>query len=842
MLPLATSSKEMLRLENLINASNLQMKAETSQNINTRLKASDGYRPSNTNNQINALADQFQMAASIGEIPPEKWTDSNALLILGQIHRTSTNITNLLKDSDNLQMTNCALVWEACRSTLIIHNWLVHSGPLLAESLFDSHWNKNLTSFQLQHPKFGPIVHQTVCYIKQIYYHKTLERPTTKRKKGQQRRDEHVTKQKETESSSNAIRSLRNVTAAFGELYPTSNSANEDRVFLLPEIPAHLISDAQDNQYRNAKTCFLRFIYDTLLVDNLKDIDRFLCPNASTNNADAVRNRHIARGQLLKCVLKAFGDDDGIFATEDWKPILQNPRLLFSSTYDRDDAFGRYVATDPDGAFAGLQTWLNNRTTIPIIQSATAMGDEIWAYFRHMTDTQQSVKMLARHNPYTKLLVTTYASMSHDMNTGQIRNLLSVETLTPHIDSPGYGQLGLLIREALNWQRRLPVGNISIYRIMSGLRPSTGQTRIRNGEDVDQFNPIRFNNEYSRLILKHFHGGIITTKIGISRLLSYMACGHGYMTREFQKNNDMDFTTLKECVALYERASCRGDMYFNQRVWGQPCAHMAIHPVETIVVTDDEEDHHGYRENKKRRKMGAKESTRDLKRTKKITRRLTTNEKFSPFFSSELQNSWIVFLGGLANQDPSESTEPKIEWHNAYSWITSRKLICFQTGLTPFQFCNNLVQLQVCASPPPSTMSRWISKNPRLGAAKGLASLGFEISGPRKGHHWVRAAFMSVYVHLDKHLSAEDKDELRFDTIFVESLLCKVTRFKYSFSTNGKESLQKLGLEAQKAQHNNPWTPTYNAVDTTGQRFPIPLSASLEDIEQVIDQILVSSD
>jgi hypothetical protein len=737
MLPLSNTSKEMLNLENLINASNLRMKAETLQNINIRLRASNGYRPSNTNNQINALADQFQTATSIGDVSPDNWTDSHTSIILGQIHRTSTNIHNLLKDSDNLQMTNCALVWEACRSILIIHNWLLHIGPLVADSLFDDHRKKDLSSFKQQHPQFWPIVHQTASYIKQIYAHKVLEKPNAKTKKSQKRQDEHVANTSRTETSSNAIRSLRNVTEVFGKLLSTSISVHQDRAFLLPEIHANVISDGQDNQYRNAKSCFLRFIYETLLVDDLKELDKFLSPDASTNKANAVKNRLITRGHLLKCVLKSFGDDDGIFATEDWKTILQNPRLLFTSTYDRDEAFGRYVATDPDGAFGALQIWLEKQTTKPMIESATAMGDEIWAYVRHMTDTQQSGRMLARQNPYAKLVVTTYAPNNRDMDTAQRQHLLSVETLTPHVDSLGYGELGLLIREALNRQRGLPVGHNSVYRIMSGLRPFNG-TRLRNGEDVDQFNPIRFNNEYSRLIHTHFQGGKITTKNGISQLLSYMACGHGYMTREFQRNNNMDFTTLEECVALYERASRRDDMYFNQHVWGQACAHMAIHPMESFVVTDDDEDYDEHPKNKKGRRTSGRNARTHIKRTKKITRRLTTEEKFSPFFSSELQNSWIVFLGGLANQDPSKSTEPKIEWHEAYSWITSRKLLCFQSGLTPFQFCNNLVQLQVCVSPAPSTISEWISKHPRLGATKGLASLGFEILGSRKGHHWVR--------------------------------------------------------------------------------------------------------
>ncbi|KAJ7704837.1 hypothetical protein B0H17DRAFT_920968, partial [Mycena rosella] len=98
------------------------------------------------------------------------------------------------------------------------------------------------------------------------------------------------------------------------------------------------------------------------------------------------------------------------------------------------------------------------------------------------------------------------------------------------------------------------------------------------------------------------------------------------------------------------------------------------------------------------------------------------------------------------------------------------KVFGFQTGLTPLQFANNLVFLGICEAPAAEEVAGWIASNKTLGAYNGLLRLGFSLTG----YASIVAAYMSVYDHLERNLSKDDKKCLGFGTLFVEHLLCKV--------------------------------------------------------------------
>ncbi|KAJ6565693.1 hypothetical protein B0H10DRAFT_2238839 [Mycena sp. CBHHK59/15] len=156
---------------------------------------------------------------------------------------------------------------------------------------------------------------------------------------------------------------------------------------------------------------------------------------------------------------------------------------------------------------------------------------------------------------------------------------------------------------------------------------------------------------------------------------------------------------------------------------------------------------------------------------------LTLEEKFAPYFAPEIQRSWLAFLGPLADQDPALSSSSKKSWGDVARWIVQSGLNGFGSGLAPLQFANNMVLAGVAIGPSPAAMAQWIFANKSYGAFAGLRVLGFKLS-KKASPAAVRAAFMCFYLWLDRHLSHRDKTRLRFDTIFVEQLLCKIGRWK----------------------------------------------------------------
>ncbi|KAJ6610118.1 hypothetical protein B0H10DRAFT_1747451, partial [Mycena sp. CBHHK59/15] len=157
-------------------------------------------------------------------------------------------------------------------------------------------------------------------------------------------------------------------------------------------------------------------------------------------------------------------------------------------------------------------------------------------------------------------------------------------------------------------------------------------------------------------------------------------------------------------------------------------------------------------------------------------------------------------------------------WEEVLRWIVQSKLRGFSSGLAPLQFSNNIVLSGIAESPSPATMAQWIFANKSYGAFAGLRVLGFKL--PEKASPAaVRAAFFCFYYWLDNHLSLDDKQVLHFNTIFVEQLLCKISRWKHRMM-----DMAKIDLVSQARQlfDDQQWEQGANLTDHT--KFPIPLS------------------
>ncbi|KAJ6550683.1 hypothetical protein DFH09DRAFT_901603 [Mycena vulgaris] len=309
--------------------------------------------------------------------------------------------------------------------------------------------------------------------------------------------------------------------------------------------------------------------------------------------------------------------------------------------------------------------------------------------------------------------------------------------------------------------------------------------------------PIRADLQGFRLLQTVLPSSQWTTKTGFSSLLVFMGTGQGTMTSEFlarmqQRETRMHFSSAQACIELFSsmeagRAALDPAMrikYENAAIYGQANSWYTTHPSIRVDAVH--------------------------------TRRLSLAEKFEPFFADEIQRSWIAFLGPLADQDPATSDAPRKTWDETLRWIVQSNLPGFGSGLAPLQFANNIVLSGIAECPSPAAMAQWIFANRSYGAFVGLRVLGFNLPA-NASPATVRAAFCSFYYWLDFHLSPDDKHVLRFNTIFVEQLLCKVGRWKNRMKDMGKIDLV---AEAQKIFEGHRWTRGGNLTDHT--QFPFP--------------------
>ena len=220
----------------------------------------------------------------------------------------------------------------------------------------------------------------------------------------------------------------------------------------------------------------------------------------------------------------------------------------------------------------------------------------------------------------------------------------------------------------------------------------------------------------------------------------------------------------------------------------------------------------------------------------KYSIKFTLREKFAPYWANGVQSAWVTFLGDMFDNDPMTHIGTRRAWHEVSSLLENLDIPGFGSGLTPFQLANHLVALKIVNPPTVVDIADWISKNPKLGAFRGLKDLGFSVS--QKNLMSVRGAFTCIYQFFEENLTEEDKSILFFGPIFMEHLLCKLPRWKTRLADEGAEG-QLEALVAKEIEKNYLWTLGENVI--YNKALPVPLLIPSTWLEQTIESISVST-
>ena len=740
----------------------------------------------------------------VDRLAHDTFDDAGATTVLTHIVSTVSLLDSFASNYADICLTKRFMNWEIARSLSIVSRWYTDTGPMLAEHLFNIHRHLGKDVLQEKFPSFSKLVDHIMRYIGAVH--------ASKRASHARKRIKVV-----PDSDKPSVAELRqlHLNNVFGSRFTSDVSTN------LPLIEPYLIGAGEENQYAFGQQCFVQIVSDVFISPNLVSIDAQLngpgrrvgTTQSKLNVLEGCVKRSIIRGVIIDTIVEACDGDDGILSSSAIENILRSPAFLFDTSpnyHTNDDIVTKKLLKDPTTTLGPIRTWLKDFiASSPDIQPCVKkLGDAVY----DLICQRHGSRPFPRFNPLQALARAKPrkpfgARPSKTPRTDLPDIPLTPNALLKHPDGEIFSQLAVIIREVLNRRRSLPIGDIHIDRLMSGHHPTTGRAGRCN---LDHFDPIRFDNVYSRMLKKQFPVNRVTSKLGLTNLLAYMSTGQGFRTQQFCNRTDLWFLSLEGCIQTFRNALLTHDQQCcDTRIWGTTCASFAVQ-----------------------------------------TETFTVEEKFTPFFSEHVLEAWQKYLGELYESDDATFSDEQLPtFTTALDMLKDLnkkvKLNGFKHGLTNLQFANNLVCLGLCQSPTVGEIADWIFRNPKKGAFKGLVALGFDIVG--RPAHWTKAAFQVVLDHLNATLSLDNRTLLVFGTIFLEHVLCKVSRFTYLLCKTrrkckqqsideGEEtvdeglSLKRIGAQAAR-EIGSSWSSSGNLDNETGKILPIPVKCDVDRLQ-----------
>lgn len=526
------------------------------------------------------------------------------------------------------------------------------------------------------------------------------------------------------------------------------------------------------------------------------------------------------RGVLLQCLIEEF-QDESICATSGVDLILKSPIRVFPGIASSPSRLLAQIRAKPWEFLTPLRRWIRKSCSSEIGEIAGAISRfvnhrMIEFHVGHAVSmTVPEITGASDETPLTEYIHRRRPLFDHISLTADV---LTTSRVT-------LGIAGLIIREALNERRGLAPGIGPLRHFLDGRHPGNG--RLSLSADRDHFDPIRRFNRGAELMAYYLPGHKLTTSVGLSNLLAWMGTGQGNKTSSFLSHVGNIFAmTLANCIGVFNRGlkvnegilaahsydqTFRADLetppahipnlvqISNSRIYGSACNTLKLSP--TI------------------RQQRALPSVND-------SNRLDLVEKFGPYWTNEVETAWIKFMGNLLNQDPSTYSGQRNSWSSGIQMLKSLKISGFMSGLTVMQTCNALAFSNIISPPTLFELAEWIWQHQHLGAFAGLIFLGFKLPSQKA----VFIALTSIFNHLDVNLTTADKRVLGFDTIFLEHLLCKVSRW-----TKRLTELKKWADEAEKSDNFVASANEFNC-----QAFPFPLLFAEGHFEEIMKGIDVS--
>ena len=789
----------------------------------TAPRPKDFYKSENTGSMIQQWAsqqDRNSFLNSILALLPEDSMVAHAMQF--QLLQNVTEVIPQMETSvQKMNIIKRSFRYETCCALVKVFEWYSIIGPTTSESLILIHRTQGYKYLLKEAPQFAKLVDHIIQYIYRLSVLKFNE-PGIKLSKKNKKTISPV-KQTVYEPDfgmvlEQDIERLSRVPANFYGLRSSTSQASVK----LPPIKQKDLGIGSDHLYSAASYCLQELWSAEIIIPKLRKLDESLS-GGKTKNFDAqhVYQRSITRAAILWCIADACGTN-GIFASSRIDQFLQSPAIIFQQPLSRERKFAPEVLKHRDVVLEPLFEWIRkhlaehpNITTSAKRLSELADLQILELYLgKRISEEDPAIETLkpGRSTKETKKVAPALLPITFQI-------IVSPENK----DGIQLGELALVIREALNRERGHEPADEILNRVLNGYHATRSTTTRSN---PDHTNPIRQNLEAASLLKTHLPGELLTSKYGLSNLLSWMGTGQGFKTQSFLESftHDKQFfsTKLEDMIDTFQAVVAQ-----NAFIVSRYPEHQRPRELPGIIHVDDMlvwgQPNHLLSSAPTKEKIG------------KYSIKFTLREKFAPYWANEVQTAWVTFLSDMLDNDPTTHIGPRPAWRNVSSLLENLDITGFGSGLTPFQLANHLVALKIVDPPTVVDIADWIYKNPKLGAFRGLKDLGFSVS--QKNLMSVRGAFTCIYRFFEEHLTEQDKSLLFFGPIFMEHILCKIPRWKNRLTEEDAEGrLEELA--AKEIEGNYVWTPRGNIM--SNKAFPVPLLIPSAWLKQTIDSISVS--
>ncbi|KAJ7231690.1 hypothetical protein B0H12DRAFT_1239877 [Mycena haematopus] len=756
--------------------------------------------------------------------------DSSFIRIL-QVQEAIGQSGVLLHGLEQVSILRHAIQWEMGRILLMVYEWLTDTAPALVDALFLAHI-RGPTVLNAQFHNFARLTEHVMLYTEHCKAkQKPLSRPTKKRRKAVT-----VTEPEQDSTTPSAGSDVAPTSSSWppseldkvpANLYGLREVTENAKPLHMPAITRHIYDTAESFE-KEAKSCLFNILCRELVWIPMVTIDQKLSgTKRRAYGHDAVHARLISRGAILQCIVDACGE--GILACDALFPVLTTPTALFPSNLSSDQRLMMAVRSKGEGVLQPLRDALAE--TLERDPDIPFYAEEVARITHHRTLELQHRRVLTPEQVLTPhaLPPSQRPSVPGTKRNGRRLNRvpvvnLSVSQLIDPSDMLGFFSLpAVILRETLNKMKGGAAIDEPLRRILDGKDPSTGTNSRSN---LDHVNPVRVASTNLQLLKQHIPPSKATTDLGLSNLVVWMITGQGYSTSKFLSQHPerfFFFNDAEECINHFREAQDANASIIADYLRNHPRATFAtLKTLPNYMILDDV-NVWGQASNE----LGLNPTIRGSG-----GRRATLEDKLTdPFCPTKVRSMWKEWLGEMYGQDPQVYSGPRHTWKEAIVLIQSLGINGVKgDGLTTLQLANNLVFLSICHEPTSAELGEWISHNPKLGAYKGLCLLRFKLA--ELDPIAIQVAFQIVYGHLDRWMTASDKEYFGFGAIFVEHLLCKVKRWMERYNAMPTDLLKWAKAHVSGKR----WVQGSNITDPAS--FPFPNDVNEEWVQQVIQDVL----
>ena len=825
-------ARNLYKLQNLLSFTRLQAELQDAVEVQSQVRAKGFYANSDTKSMVSTWTNHNHVHNVLGSYADllSEYQCAVGGIYLYRIQHSVDVLPGLALDSQKLTIILKAQYWEMCRSLMMVFDWYRCTGFETASCLLEVHRSRGYSELKKQNSSLADFVDHILWYVhneREAWDKAQKEAKNAKRRK-----------------TARAGPSVKPVASLSGELLkfgiPPSDSRNLpwDLYGIRPQkknakpIRLSALQSFQrddywglDELYAKANDVMMTIWTKELIIPWLKTPDSVFGGGAETSvDGDSVLYRCLTRGAILKCIAEACGTD-AIFASSAIKEFLAAPALVFERRFQKNDVFAKHALKDAVTTLEPLFAWLTSHVEqFPDMYKVVhELGDLVHLNMLEL-HAGRSLPLGHLHDPMQQPLLETgkaFPKAGQRKLQNHIFSEVTLSTLVPKKSPVGIGVLGLITREALADSRNLSSTNESLRRVLKGKHATQSSASTHN---PDHTNPIRQYSKGAKLLYHHLPAEKLTTKMGLSNLLSWFGTGQGCVTISFLdmvKHIGGFFSEDLATMVNHFQKAITSNLYQNdQRDQTKTKATSHPTPLPSFITTHDA-------------KIWGQSSNHLLlfptyQSGNQKGSKYTLSDKFGQYFTSDVQTKWQELLGDMMGQDPAEYAGERHSWSHFYNGIKALNIPGFQQGLTVFQLANTLSLLGIAKMPHWSEMADFIAMNRLKGAFRGLEKLGFHMPDTSS----VRAAFYCVHRHLEEHLTDEDKRILGFSPIFTEHLLCKVVRWAKHLQNEAKINLYDLGYKAEVKSSD--WIAGVNIADKAA--FPFPLTIAEESlIKSIVD-------